>query len=164
MMRRLAAAAAAAALGTAVLATATPAMAEPPGLGFDTGDYGDGGNTRLSFDANPEPVWKGSRLTLEGKLSVQCDEDYINGYVQVFNADHCREGSWYWLGGKRITILFKPNYSGRWHYVDTVRTDNGGYFHTGARAWTSGTWKAVFEGSRYLEGSAATDWVRVVRH
>ncbi|WP_113704592.1 hypothetical protein [Nonomuraea lactucae] len=155
MMRRLAAGLAAAALGVTVVgAAAAPAMADP-GL--------DGGQTRLQLDANPEPAWRGRPLTLEGKLSVQCDEDYISGFVSVHNADHCRKSeSWHRLGWKRIVILFKPDGSGEWEYVDTVRTSGDGYFETTARAYTSGTWRAVFEGSRWLERSEAADWVKVV--
>lgn len=165
MMRRLAAGLAAAALGTAVLATAaaSPAMAEPPGTGFD--DY-DGGNTRLSFDAGPEPIWKGEELSLEGKLSVQCEEDYIDGFVSVHHADYCKEQEkWHWLGGKRIVILFRPDRSGKWEYVDTISTNRGGYFYTEVPAYTSGTWRAVFEGAKHLQGAEATDWVKVIgRH
>ncbi|MFG3438632.1 hypothetical protein ACGF0J_15415 [Nonomuraea sp. NPDC047897] len=158
MMRRLAAGLAAAALGATVLGAASaPALADP---GYD------GGQTRLQFDANPEPVWRGKTLSLEGKLSVQCDEDYISGFVSVHHADDCGESEkWHRLGWKRITILFKPNHSGRWHYVDSVRTSSDGYFHATARAHTSGTWKAVFDGSRGLEPAGATDYVKVIgRH
>ncbi|MBB6348398.1 hypothetical protein ACWGH8_20755 [Nonomuraea muscovyensis] len=158
MMRRLATGLAAAALGVTVVgAAAAPALADP---GYD------GGYTRLQFDANPEPVWRGKTLTLEGKLSVQCDEDYISGFVSVHHADDCSDSeSWHRLGHKRITILFKPSHSGRWHYVDTVRTSGDGYFHTTARAYTSGTWRAVFDGSHGLEPAESTDWVKVVgRH
>ncbi|WP_327091859.1 hypothetical protein OIE66_14915 [Nonomuraea sp. NBC_01738] len=163
MMRRLAAGLAAAALGTAVLATASPAMAEPPGLGFD--NY-DGGSTRLSFDAGPEPIWKGRALSLEGKLSVQCEEDYIDGFVSVHHADYCKDQErWHWLGGKRITILFRSDRTGTWEYVESVRTNRGGYFSTQVPAYTSGTWRAVFEGARHLQPAEATDWVKVVgRH
>jgi hypothetical protein len=155
MMRRLAAGLAAAALGVTVAgAAASPALADP---GYD------GGQTRLQFDANPEPVWRGKTLALEGKLSVECDEDYISGFVSVHYADHCTESeSWHRLGWKRIVILFKPSRGGGWEHVDTVRTGRDGYFHTTARAYTSGTWRAVFEGSRELEPAEATDWVKVV--
>jgi hypothetical protein len=153
MMRRLAAGVAAAAVGASVLAgAAAPAMADP--------GYNDG-YTRLQLDVNPEPAHRGKPLSIEGKLSVQCDEDYINGYVSVHHADHCKEGTWHRLGWKRITILFKPAYSGRWQYVDTVKTHRDGYFSTSAEARTSGTWRAVFEGSHYLASSEATDWVKV---
>ena len=60
MMRRLAAGLAAAALGATVVATAaTPALADP---GFD------GGHTRLQFDANPEPAWRGKPLLDDAQI------------------------------------------------------------------------------------------------
>jgi len=157
MMRRLAAAVAAAAMGATVLAgAAAPALADPGN---------DGGHTRLRLDVNPEPAWRGKPLTVEGKLSVQCDEDYISGFVSVHHADYCKEGSWHRLGWKRIVILFQPAGSGRWEHVETVKTHRDGYFHTKAPAYRSGTWRAVFEGSRNLEPAEATDWVKVIgRH
>jgi hypothetical protein len=157
MMRRLAAGLAAAALGATVVATAaTPALADPEP------DF-DGGHTSLQFDANPDPAWRGKPLTLEGKLSVQCDDDYISGFVSVHNADYCKESeSWHRLGSKRIVILFQPDGSGRWQYVESVRTSPNGYFRTRVPAYTSGTWKAVFQGAQWLDGAEATDWVKVV--
>jgi hypothetical protein len=169
MMRRLAAAAAAAAVGFAVLATAAPAMAAPPGTGMDDRDYGrhgshyESGYTRLSFDAGPEPIWYKKRLSLSGKLSVRCDEDYIDGVVAVIRPDHCEDRGWDWLGSRRIEIQFKSDRTGRWDYVGSVRTDHDGYFYTTARAYESGTWRAVYEGGRYLDSSAAYDWVKVIK-
>ncbi|GAA4085480.1 hypothetical protein GCM10022248_64000 [Nonomuraea soli] len=157
MMRRLAAGAAAAALGAAVLAgAAAPASAAT---------HGYDGNTSLSFDAGPEPIRRGADLSLQGKLSVECDEDYIDGIVAVFNSDKCDDDErWHRLGWKKVVILFQPAGSHRWDYVDTVRTDRNGYFYTEETAYVSGTWRAVFEGSRYLEGSEGRDWVKVYGH
>ncbi|MGI5272123.1 hypothetical protein ACQEUU_23405 [Nonomuraea sp. CA-218870] len=154
MMRRLAAGLVAAAAGAAVLAgTAAPAMADP------------NGRTRLQVDVNPEPAWRGQPLSIKGKLSVKCDEDYIDGFVSVHHADHCDEdGTWHRLGWKRIVILFKPSGGGRWEHVDTVKTHRDGSFHAKAPARTSGTWRAVFEGSRHLAPSEGADWVKVLGH
>ncbi|MFI6316008.1 hypothetical protein ACIBG8_00735 [Nonomuraea sp. NPDC050556] len=161
MMRRLAAGVAAAALGASVLATAVaPAMAaEPADPDFD------GGSTSLQLQADPNPVREGRTLHLGGKLSVQCDEDYINGFVSVHHADYCKDSEkWHRLGWKRIVILFQPDGSGKWEYVDTLKTNRGGRFSTDVPAYTSGTWRAVFEGSRHLAPSEGTDWVKVIRH
>ncbi|MGW6494816.1 hypothetical protein [Nonomuraea angiospora] len=159
-MRRLAAGLAAAALGATMVATAaSPALADPdPGLDPDVAGY-----TSLQFDANPEPAWRGRPITLEGKLSVQCDEDYISGLVSVHHADYCKDSErWHRLASKRIVILFQPDGSGRWEYVDTIRTSGKGYFSTRVPARTSGTWRAVFEGSRWLSSAEGKDWVKVV--
>ncbi|GGO76283.1 hypothetical protein [Nonomuraea cavernae] len=157
MMRRLAAGLAAAALGVTVAGVAaSPALADPGA---------DDGHTQLTFDASPEPAWRGKPLTLTGKLSVRCDDDYIDGFVSVHHADYCRDSeAWHRLGRKRIVILFQPARSGRWEYVETVRTSHKGYFHTKVPAYTSGTWRAVFEGDRRLEPAGATDWVKVIGH
>ncbi|MFC4121165.1 hypothetical protein [Nonomuraea zeae] len=158
-MRRLAAGLAAAALGATMVATAaSPAFADP-----DLDPDVAGGHTSLQFDANPEPARRGRPITLEGKLSVQCDEDYISGFVSVHHADYCKDSErWHRLGWKRITILFQPDGSGKWEYVDTIKTSGKGYFGTKVPARTSGTWRAVFEGARWLAPSEATDYVRVV--
>jgi hypothetical protein len=155
MKRRLAAGlVAVAALGGSMLMTA-PAMADP-GPGYDAG------YTRVEFDAGPEPVRAGHRLHLGGKLSVRCDEDFVDGFVVTHNSDLCQRGAdWHRLGRKPVVILFRPDGSGRWEHVDTVRTRRGGEFHTSVTARTSGTWRAVFEGARYLGPAEATDWVKV---
>ncbi|MEW9551682.1 hypothetical protein [Nonomuraea sp. NPDC050783] len=157
-MRRIAAGLAAAALGATMVATAaSPALADEPDPDFV------GGNTSLTFDANPEPAWRGRPIKLDGKLSVQCEEDYISGFVQVLHSDACKkQESWHRLAWKRIVILFRPNGTGKWEYVDSIRTGRDGYFHTQVPARTSGTWRAVFEGARYLEPSEATDYVTVI--
>jgi hypothetical protein len=157
MMRRLAAGVAAAAVGAAVLAgTATPAMAD----GADRA-----GRTSVQLDVGPEPAWRGQPLWVRGKLSVKCKEDYIDGFVSVHHADHCDEaGAWHRLGWKRIVILFKPARGGGWQHVGTVKTHRDGSFGTKVRARTSGTWRAVFEGSRHLAPSEDTDWVKVLGH
>ncbi|GAA3651182.1 hypothetical protein GCM10022224_012590 [Nonomuraea antimicrobica] len=159
-MRRLAAGLAAAALGATVVATAaSPALADDPGLDPDVA----GGHTSLQLDVNPEPAWRGKPLDIQGKLSVQCDEDYISGFVSVHHADRCKkQENWHRLAWKRIVILFQPAGSGRWEHVDTVRTTGKGYFELSVPARTSGTWRAVFEGSQYLSSSEGTDWVKVV--
>ncbi|NUW32161.1 hypothetical protein HTZ77_12060 [Nonomuraea sp. SMC257] len=155
MMRRLAAGLAAAALGvTMVGAAAAPALADPAV---------DGGHTVLRFDAGPEPVWQGRTLSLDGRLAVECEDDYISGFVSVHHADYCKESeSWHRLGWKRIVILFQSDRGGDWEHVETVTTDRDGSFHTRVPAYTSGTWRAVFEGSRHLDPAEATDWVKVV--
>ncbi|MEV0388258.1 hypothetical protein [Nonomuraea sp. NPDC050643] len=161
MMRRLAAGLAATALGATLVATAaSPAFADDdPNWDPDVA----GGNTSLQLDANPEPAWKGRPISLDGKLSVQCDEDYISGFVSVHHADYCKKQErWHRLAWKRIVILFQPAGSGRWEYVDTIRTSGKGYFSTKVEARTSGTWRAVFEGAKWLGPSEGKDWVKVI--
>ncbi|WP_146615643.1 hypothetical protein [Nonomuraea aridisoli] len=162
MMRRLAAGLAAAALGATMVATAaSPALADDPGLDPDVA----GGRTSLHLDASPEPAWRGKPITLSGKLSVQCDADYISGLVSVHHADTCKKQErWHRLAWKRVVILFQPAGSGKWEYVDTVRTSGKGYFSTKVPARTSGTWRAVFEGARWLSPSEGTDWLKVIGH
>ncbi|MFF0868742.1 hypothetical protein ACIBK9_16260 [Nonomuraea sp. NPDC050227] len=159
MMRRLAAGLAAAALGATMVATAAaaPALADT-----DPDPDFAGGSTSLQLDVNPEPARRGRALDIQGKLSVSCDEDYISGFVAVHHADYCKDSErWHRLAWKRVVILFQADGSDKWDYVESVRTNRDGSFSTSERAYTSGTWRAVFEGSRYLAPSEGKDWVKV---
>ncbi|WP_283132905.1 hypothetical protein [Rhizohabitans arisaemae] len=136
--------------------------------------------TKLSFDASPEPVKKGSWLKLAGRLTVSdcygrygwddsawewdgCrDDDYVDGNVHVYNF-----GGWHgWrgYGNQDVALFFKPDGSHRWQHVDTVTTSWKGYFQTKVPAWKSGTWKAVYKGHRWVDDAVAYDHVKVYRH
>ncbi|MEU4696279.1 hypothetical protein [Nonomuraea dietziae] len=100
----------------------------------------------VGFSADPEPVDKGDRLNFRGALQV----DGSHG--------------WDGLAGQRVTILFKAHGSSRWEAVTGDRTGRDGRFWASATAQTSGWWRAVFSGSRGVEGSSSSsDWVRVVK-
>lgn len=128
----------------------------------------------VDFDATPEPVRKGRKLTLEGSLQVaQCYGDWyykVDGFVSIHDrGDRCYDSrdywhSWHWLGSQDIDVYFQPAGSHRWRYVDTIETDDDGDFSTRVRAWQSGTWAVKFDGARGLEGSEASDFVKVWRH
>ncbi|MCG5214974.1 hypothetical protein [Streptosporangium sp. KLBMP 9127] len=156
MLRRTATALlTAAAVAGMGLVTAAPAMASP--------DY-DRGDTQLRFDAGPEPIRKGHKLSLSGKLDVECSEDYIDGFVSVHHADSCddRERR-HVLGWKEIDIFFQPSGQYGWRHVESVRTGRDGSFYTRVSAYRSGTWRAVFDGARGLASAEASDYVRVIR-
>ncbi|WP_214410854.1 hypothetical protein [Sphaerisporangium fuscum] len=125
--------------------------------------------TRIEFDASPEPVRKGRNLSLEGTLAVaRCYGDWWwDGDAYVVGGNHCRDDyrwhNWRNLGWQDIKVYFQRAHGGRWEYVDTIQTNPDGSFYTKIPAYWSGTWKVVFEGSRGLYGSQATDFVRVVR-
>ncbi|MGW5682318.1 hypothetical protein [Nonomuraea sp. NPDC003754] len=98
----------------------------------------------VGFDARPEPVDKGDRLVFTGALQA--------------------EGSrgWYGLPGQHVVILFKADGSRRWERVTADRTGRDGRFWADATAQASGWWRAVYEGTRGVDGSSsAGDWVRV---
>ncbi|MEU9889205.1 hypothetical protein [Sphaerisporangium sp. NPDC051011] len=126
--------------------------------------------TRIEgFDASPNPVKKGRKLTLEGTLSAaRCHNDWWwDGDVFVVGGDRCRDdyrwSNWRWLGWQKINVYFHPARGGKWQYVDTIETNPDGTFYTKIPAYWSGTWKVVFKGTRGLYGSSASDYVKVVR-
>ncbi|GII65967.1 hypothetical protein Skr01_60520 [Sphaerisporangium krabiense] len=125
--------------------------------------------TRIEgFDASPEPVRKGRKLTLEGRLTAaSCRGNWWwNGDVYVVGDGRCRDdhrwSGWRQVGWQDIKVYFHPASGGRWQYVDTIGTNPDGTFFTKIPAYWSGTWKVVFEGARGLYGSSAADYVRVV--
>ncbi|GAA1279049.1 hypothetical protein GCM10009677_36750 [Sphaerisporangium rubeum] len=126
--------------------------------------------TRIAgFDASPEPVKKGRKLSLTGKLQVaRCYGDWWwDGDAYVVGGSRCDDGyrwhNWRYIGWKDIKVFFKRAHGGKWEYVDTISTNPDGTFYTKIPAYWSGTWKVVFPGSRGLYGSSATDYVKVVR-
>ncbi|WP_405147940.1 hypothetical protein OG589_09380 [Sphaerisporangium sp. NBC_01403] len=126
--------------------------------------------TRIAgFDASPEPVKKGRKLSLSGKLeTARCYGDWWwDGDAYVVGGNRCHDDSrwhsWRQLGWQKIKVYFHRAHGGKWEYVDTIETNPDGTFYTKIPAYWSGTWKVVFEGSRGLYGSSATDYVKVVR-
>ncbi|MEV7970973.1 hypothetical protein AB0O34_34020 [Sphaerisporangium sp. NPDC088356] len=126
--------------------------------------------TRITgFDASPEPVKKGRKLSLSGKLeTARCYGDWWwDGDAYVVGGNRCHDDSrwhsWRQLGWQEIKVYFHKAHGGKWEYVDTIETNPDGTFYTKIPAYWSGTWKVVFEGSRGLYGSSATDYVKVVR-
>ncbi|WP_219463181.1 hypothetical protein [Nonomuraea rhizosphaerae] len=94
------------------------------------------------FDASPEPVDKGDRLSFTGTLQAEG-----------------RHG----LPGQRVSIFFKADGSHRWEYVTRDVTNRDGRFWASATAQASGWWRAVFEGTRGVRASVSdADWVKVV--
>ncbi|MFI6322597.1 hypothetical protein ACIBG8_34015 [Nonomuraea sp. NPDC050556] len=101
-------------------------------------------DSRLSFDAYPEPVDKGETLHFKGALQV------------------AGKSGWEGLSGQKVSILFKAKGSDKWEYVTSDVTGSLGRYWASATAQTSGLWKAVYEGSDTVKGSESdVDWVTV---
>ncbi|MEU9835742.1 hypothetical protein AB0D67_29755 [Streptosporangium sp. NPDC048047] len=103
-------------------------------------------DTRIAeFNAWPEPVRKGGRLNVNGRLLVDG-----------------RHG-WHGYADRTVDILFRADGSSRWEKVGSDRTDRYGRFSESGTAERSGTWRAVFDGGRGVEGAySGTDHVRVL--
>lgn len=128
----------------------------------------------VGFDATPEPVRKGGKLTLKGKLQVaRCYGDWFyrswDSRVSVLGGGskcYANRGywhDWYWLGYQDIGVYFQAKGSHKWKYVGTIETKRDGSFSTKVRALKSGTWAVKFGGNSRLKGSGASDYVKVVR-
>ncbi|TDD31370.1 hypothetical protein E1286_45015 [Nonomuraea terrae] len=93
------------------------------------------------FDARPERVEQGDRLTFTGALTVE------------------RRGG---APGRRVAIAFKADGSSRWQHVTSVTTGRDGRFRASATARSSGWWRAEYRGGHGVDGSvSAADRVRV---
>jgi 5-hydroxyisourate hydrolase-like protein (transthyretin family) len=102
---------------------------------------GDLSSRIAGFDARPEPVDKGDRLTFTGALQVEG-----------------RDG----VAGERVSIFFRAGGSHRWEYVTSDVTGRDGRFWASATAQTSGWWRAEYSGTRGVRGSVSgADWVEV---
>ncbi|MFF0308505.1 hypothetical protein ACFYSC_13805 [Streptosporangium sp. NPDC004379] len=102
--------------------------------------------TRIAeFNAWPEPVRKGGRLNVNGRLLVDG-----------------RHG-WHGYADRTVDILFRADGSSRWEKVGSDRTDRYGRFSESGTAERSGTWRAVFAGGHDVERAySGTDHVRVL--
>ncbi|GES00635.1 hypothetical protein Acor_26990 [Acrocarpospora corrugata] len=134
------------------------------------------GTRFVGFNASPEPVKQGRKLTLSGRLQVaQCYGDHYYKWDRArveldgsSSSGSCYESrkywhDWYKLGWEDIDVYFLPKGSHKWRYVDTIETNPDGTFYTKVKALKSGNWGVRFEGNRDLAGSEAYDYVKVVK-
>ncbi|MFC4114923.1 hypothetical protein [Nonomuraea zeae] len=100
--------------------------------------------TRISrFSADPYKVRKGKSIYFSGRLQVD-DE------------------GWEGVRGERVSVYYRANGSSAWKWVATAKTKWGGKFSAKTRAYKSGTFRAVYNGSDELDGAKSrTDYVRV---
>ncbi|MGV9905751.1 calcium-binding protein [Streptomyces sp. NPDC003388] len=110
------------------------------------GSFGLKRAARLTVDAAPEPVAKGARITVTGKL-VRADWDTYRyaGYA-----------------GQGVRLQFRPKNSSTYTTVATVNTGGTGSLRTTVKAVKDGCWRWNFTGTR-TTGPARTagDYVDV---
>ncbi|GIH94747.1 hypothetical protein ACFFMN_22315 [Planobispora siamensis] len=165
MMRRLATALAAATMSASALAVVVPAQAASAAVAEPRHDE----TTRIAgFHADPNPVRKHHRISLKGQLQVENEcspsergkgADYATSHVPC--DERTRRD---WTGeaaGQKIVVLFRAAGRHKWHYVDTIGTGRDGRFYTEVPAYTTGTFRVIFEGARGLAPAEARDWVKV---
>ncbi|MFI7639927.1 hypothetical protein [Nonomuraea sp. NPDC049400] len=101
-------------------------------------------DTRITrFSADPYKVRKGKSIYFSGRLQVD-DE------------------GWEGVRGEKVNIYFRANGSTGWKWVASDWTGWGGKFSTKAKAYRSGTFRAVYAGDDELESATSrTDYVRV---
>jgi len=93
----------------------------------------------LSFNASPEPVKKGKKLTATGTLK-------IDGKV---------------LSGAAVKIYFKADGASSYALKATATTNSKGAYSKTFTASKSGTWKATYAGSTTRNAATAYDGVKV---
>ncbi|MEU8382474.1 hypothetical protein [Streptosporangium sp. NPDC048865] len=95
------------------------------------------------FSANPEKVRKGRWVYFTGRLQVDDDR-------------------WKGVRGEEVEIYFRKRGSNTWKFVTSPDTGWKGTFRAKARAYSSGEYRAIFDGNDELsESRSRSDWVRV---
>ncbi len=104
-------------------------------------------NTNIrEWKASPEPVHRGSAITLGGRL-VRMDPEA--GYVDY--------------SGKRVGIYFRAAGTETRVFLEYTTTDSSGRFRTSEPAAKDGVWYAVFEGTAHHDAhSSGGDYVDVL--
>jgi hypothetical protein len=94
---------------------------------------------KLAFNASPEPVRKGHKITSAGTLK-------IDGKV---------------LSGASVKIYFKATGARTYALKGTAKTSRKGAYSKKFTATKSGTWKAVYAGSSTRNAASKADAVKV---
>lgn len=93
--------------------------------------------SKLTLDAKPEPVEKGDRVTITGRLQVL-----------RFKDDYFGEGA-YWANqsGQKVRLYFDPTGSAPRSYVTTVTTNSSGVYSWKWKSTKTGVWTAEYAGT-----------------
>jgi len=87
--------------------------------------------SRLTTDATPEPVAKGAKLTISGKLSRANWEDLkYHGFT-----------------GQDVKLQFRPAGAAHYSTVKTVKTGDAGKLSTKVTVTSAGSWRWYFPGT-----------------
>ncbi|MET7455512.1 calcium-binding protein [Streptomyces sp. NPDC005574] len=110
------------------------------------GSFGLKRAARLTVDASPEPVAKGARITITGKLvRANWDTYRYAGYA-----------------GQAVKLQFRPKGSNTYTTVATVNTSGTGTLRTTAKAVKDGYWRWNFTGTHTTgPAKAGGDYVDV---
>ncbi|WP_409467211.1 calcium-binding protein [Streptomyces sp. HC307] len=110
------------------------------------GSFGLKRAARLTVNASPEPVAKGARITVTGKLvRANWDTYRYAGYA-----------------GQAVKLQFRPKGSSTYTTVATVNTSNTGTLRTTVKAVKDGYWRWNFTGTNTTGPAKATgDYVDV---
>jgi hypothetical protein len=93
----------------------------------------------LAFNASPEPVKKGKKITAAGTLK-------IDGKA---------------LSGASVKIYFEATGAKTYALKGTAKTSSKGAYSKKFTATKSGTWKAVYAGSSTRNAASKSDAVKV---
>lgn len=93
--------------------------------------------SKLTLNATPEPVDKGDRVTVTGRLQLL-----------RFHEEYWGQGA-YWsnLSGQKVKLYFDPTGSEPRRYVTTVTTNSSGVYAWTWKASRTGIWSAEYAGT-----------------
>jgi hypothetical protein len=101
--------------------------------------------TSLTYDATPEPVKKGAKLTQTGQLKF----------------DPVGYGAKYGVKGMTVKFYFKATGSSTWVYKGSAVTGTNGKYSKKITATKTGLWKAVYTGGSTHQSQTKYDTVKV---
>ncbi|SDG05860.1 hypothetical protein SAMN05421505_101256 [Sinosporangium album] len=101
----------------------------------------------VDFNASPEDVSQGDTLTLTGRLQIDWGSGW-KGYGR----------------GQKVNLTFREKGTDAYRYVTSTVTGTDGWFKARARTWSTGWWRAEFDGNSEAHKAVSdTDRIDVSR-
>jgi hypothetical protein len=99
--------------------------------------------SRVSANAGPEPLKRGKKLTVKGKVT-----DWVGG-------------KWRPVRSATAGVYFRAKGSHQWHFIAWTRTDRYGHYSAKFKATRDGSWQVRFSDDDHFWDASPSDYVDV---
>jgi protocatechuate 3,4-dioxygenase beta subunit len=99
--------------------------------------------SRVSANAGPEPIRRGKKLTVKGKVT-----DWVGG-------------TWRPVKSATVAVYFRAKGSQKWHFIAWDRTDRSGIYSAKFKATRDGSWQVRFSDDDHFWVASPSDYVDV---